>query len=126
MTKQYLKVATDGTVDILDVTDATSYDALSGAVEGWVECIALSDTLDMWCNEEGKLTALAHNPFAQAMFDQAFGIGRDYIVGNVVFTGGADDEGNTLGLKNTQTVEIINTVNRIRRIIEGAVTVFSK
>jgi hypothetical protein len=44
----------------------------------------------MWCNEEGKLTGLPVNPVATAMWTRYFGE-TDVIVGNVVFTGGADE-----------------------------------
>jgi hypothetical protein len=59
----------------------------------------------MWCNEEGKMEGLAHNPVGQALWVQAFGA-TDYIVGDVVFTGGTDKDGETLPLSEERAREI--------------------
>jgi hypothetical protein len=62
----------------------------------------------MWCNEEGKIHSKPHNPFGQAFWEKSFGR-TDYIVGDIVLTGGVDDEGETIGLTDEQIVEAMKT-----------------
>lgn len=57
--------------------------------------------LYFWLDEEGKLERRPINPRATALA-HALGWSADLLVGPVVLTGGADPEGNTLGLTNTQ------------------------
>jgi hypothetical protein len=47
----------------------------------------------------------------------------DVIVGNVVFTGGTDDEGETLGLDPKQLYKLKSLAAELRDKYEGAVTV---
>ena len=63
-----------------------------------VQAIDISDDLTLWCHEEGKLLGHPRNATGSIVFDGAFGQGHDNIVGNIVFTGGVDDEGDTLGI----------------------------
>lgn len=102
-----LIVKADGTVQELESLSLT---ALQTAVGGWVQAIDLSPEVSLWCNEEGKLVGLPHNPHAQILWDEAFGAGTDFIVGDVVFTGTPDSEGETQGLSET-------TAQRIREMV---------
>jgi hypothetical protein len=81
----------------------------------------------MWCNEEGKMMSLPHNPFGQAFWETAFPVsefGRtDYIVGDIVLTGGADDEGDTLGLTTEEIELLLQTVNWVTNIISPRISV---
>lgn len=71
-------------------------EVLQTAVEGYIERVQLAK-VDMWVNEEGLYTlAHRHNPYASAAMKMVYGQG--YINGAVVFTGGVDEEGDTLGL----------------------------
>lgn len=115
--KLAIKISTAGVVTELDLTD-NSLRTLQDGVGGWIQAIDLSDDLTLWCNEEGKLHNLPHNPFAQVIWDQTFGPGTDYIVGDVVFTGGTDDEGETLGLSERGREVIGKVVETTRRLIE--------
>lgn len=89
-----LVINTDGTVAVVEPT----LDGLQASVDGWVQAVDLSGTLTLWVNEEGKMVGLPHNRYAQILWDEAYGEGTDYIVGNAVLTGGTDEDGNTLGL----------------------------
>ncbi|MGV0985065.1 MAG: DUF3846 domain-containing protein [Limnohabitans sp.] len=77
--------------------------------QGMVEVVELKHGIDMWLNEEGKYvfgepapmefwnrraTMFAHE--AKAIYPS------DMIVGDVLFTGGNDDEGETVGLSDEQ------------------------
>ncbi len=110
--KTAIQIKTDGTVTVLDMT-ADSLQTLQTAVGGWVQAIDLTADMTMWCNEEGKLVGLPHNPYAQHMWDKAFGAQTDYIVGDIVLTGGADDEGMTLGLTAEQEAIIRKVVAKV-------------
>lgn len=107
MNKQALVISTTGEIETIDIAEDTLA-KLQGAVGGWVQAIDLSDTVTMWLNEEGKLEGLPHNPTAQSLFDSAFGSGHDYLVGNVVLTGGVDSEGDTLGLTEEQVASLVS------------------
>jgi hypothetical protein len=102
MTVLALKITTDGNVAELD---SISLAVLQESVGGWVQAIDLRDDVTMWCNEEGKMEGLAHNPVGQALWVQAYGA-TDYIVGDVVFTGGTDKDGETLPLSEERAREI--------------------
>jgi len=125
--KKAIQIKTTGEVAELDITE-NSLTTLQTAVGGWVQAIDIATNptftstqwtgITMWCNEEGKLTGLPHNPFAQFMWDKAFGPHTDYIVGDIVLTGGTDKEGETLGLSDEQTEIISNIVERVRQFVE--------
>lgn len=120
-TKTALQVKTTGEVTELDLT-SDSLQTLQTAVGGWVQAIDLASDLSMWCNEEGKLTGLPHNPYAQFMWDKVFGAHTDYLVGDIVLTGGTDDEGDTIGLTQEQ-VDIIKAVTaKVQKFVEPSVT----
>ena len=95
--KLALAIHTDGEVSTFSLPD-DELAALQGIVGGWVQCIDLEPTISMWLNDEGKLIGLPHNPVAQELWDRRFGPGTDMIVGNVVITGGTDENGDTVGL----------------------------
>lgn len=97
-----LKITTDGKVVELD---SISLAVLQESVGGWVQAIDLRQDVTMWCNEEGKLEGLPHNPVGQTLWVQAFGA-TDYIVGDVVFTGGTNEDGETLPLSEERAREI--------------------
>lgn len=120
--KLAVKISTTGEVTELDMT-ADSLQTLQTAVGGWVQAIDLASDLTMWCNEEGKLNGLPHNPYAQFMWDKAFGAHTDYIVGDVVLTGGTDDEGYTLGLTAEQAQIVRNVVSKVQGYTEPRFTV---
>jgi hypothetical protein len=90
--------------------DRISLEALQSAVGGWVQAIDLEENLTMWLNEEGKLIGLPHNTTAQKLWDKAFWVGSDFVVGDVVLTGGTDEEGQTLALP-------LDTAQRIRELL---------
>lgn len=99
-----VKISVHGEVEVLDL-DAPEGElkVLQSAVGGWIEAVDLTDKLTMYVNEEGKLDAFPIiNAVGNAYFAKVFGEGVDRIVGDVVFTGGLDEEGDTLGLTEEQ------------------------
>lgn len=121
----YLRVTTEGAISVITATNEDSLSKLQDAVGGWVQAIDLSDTLSMWCNEEGKLINLPHNPYAQVIWDEVFGAQTDYIVGDVVFTGGTDDEGYTLGISDEQVERVRKAVAQAQQFVLPRVVITS-
>lgn len=102
MERKALVINTDGSIAEVD----TTLDALQGAVGGWVQAVELSGSLTLWVNEEGKMVGLPHNRYAQALWNDVYGEGTDYIVGNAVLTGGTDEHGGTLGLDDESIAKV--------------------
>ena len=120
-TKTALQVTTTGEVTELDLA-SDSLNKLQTAVGGWVQAIDLASDLSMWCNEEGKLTGLPHNPYAHYMWDKVFGAHTDYLVGDIVLTGGTDSEGETIGLTQEQVDIMKLTVAKVQKFVEPSIT----
>jgi len=90
----HVKVATP--VEVIDLTD-DALPKLQEAVGGWVQAVDLTPDVTVWLNEEGKIEGLPFNAIATSLWIDQFGE-TDIIVGDVVLTGGADDEGELLTL----------------------------
>ena len=114
--KKAIRVTTEGLIQELDISE-DSLSTLQNGVGGWVQAIDLTTSMTMWCNEEGKLEGLPHNPFAQKLWDVAFGADTDYIVGDVVFTGTPDDEGYTTAVTDMDEQVIRNVVAKVMDVI---------
>lgn len=72
---------------------------LQTAVDGLIQPIDIREGLTMWVNEEFLFRAEPdENVLATAFFAEAGG--KYDIHGTVVFTGGTDEDGNTLGLSD--------------------------
>lgn len=129
--KKALVITTLGKTTVIDLSTKSleqlqeavgGHNQFGQAVGGLVQAIDLDADLTMWCNEEGKLYGLPHNPFGQALWEQVYGR-TDYIVGDIVLTGGADDEGETIGLTDEQVAEIMKTVMSVLEFISARMLV---
>ena len=101
-----ITITTGSAITCVDVSK-NSLELLQKAVGGYVQAIDLDDTLTLWCNEEGKMMNLPHNEIAQTLWDNVFGPDTDYIVGNIVLTGGTDAEGEIIGLTDEQISNLV-------------------
>ena len=118
--KKAFVVQTDGANYILEFNNDTSLKVMQGVVGGLIQPIDFgftADTMTMWVNEEGKLMDLPINQFGTLFYQRYFGA-SDIIVGDIVFTGGTDDEGYTLGLDAKQ-------IELLRAILDRLAEVFS-
>lgn len=61
-----------------------SLEELQDFVDGYIEVVSMSDEEYMVVNEEGKLMNLPYNENATRVYNKAFGIPIDYIVGNAL------------------------------------------
>ena len=100
MTKNAVVVSTDGEFSVIDIA-GDELKTLQGLVGGWIQAVDLKPNLTLWVNEEGKLDGLPVNGFATEMWDSVYGA-TDIVVGPAVFTGGTDDDGDTIGLTDSQ------------------------
>jgi hypothetical protein len=120
--KTALRINTDFTTEILDL-DTDTLEKLQGAVGGWVQAVDLQDNLTLWCNEEGKLTGLPTNVIGTHMWEKSFGM-TDIIMGDIVFTGGTDDEGENLALPHAWQIQLQELATKLRSAYEGEVHVY--
>ncbi len=93
-------ISTEGHKGVVEFEFGKSYELLSNAVGGMIECVSLKDA-DLWCNENGIAEGLELNMIASAIYSEAFNASNP-ILGNVIITGSVDDEGETLGLTDEQ------------------------
>ena len=85
---------------------------LQAAVGGDIDVVRLHPEMEMWVHDEG-LYACDLNPVASAV---AAGMGfvHQPYCGPVVFTGGADEDGNTLGLSDELAEVLMELVERLK------------
>ena len=93
-------ITTEGKKSLVEFDFGNSYQILSDAVGGMIECVGLKDA-DVWCNENGIAEGLFLNMIASAIYSDAFN-SSNAILGNVIITGSCDAEGETLGLTDEQ------------------------
>jgi hypothetical protein len=106
--KNFAVIKVDGSMQIHDVSELDEYEFLSGVVGGYIQSVFLDNEMreiSLWCNEEGKLVGLPLNAVATAIWEESYGA-TDIIVGDVVLTGLADDEGDTLGLSDDDVAKL--------------------
>ena len=117
--KNALVVDTQGNTLVLDV----EFDFLSKmqtAVDGLIEPIDLSDNLTMWVNEEFLFRdSFEPNLLGTAMYQNLGATG--IILGTIVFTGGTDSDGETLGLSDTDLDRITQIANVARHLTSVSV-----
>jgi hypothetical protein len=115
--KTALRINTDFTTEILDLED-DSLKKLQDAVGGLIQAVDLHDDLTLWCNEEGKLIGLTPNVIGTHLYEKNFAV-QDTIMGDIVFTGGTDDEGDNLGLPFAWQVQLQELADKLRKAYEA-------
>jgi hypothetical protein len=103
--EKVLCISTDNTIEIKEV-ESIEYETLYEAVNGLVELVTINENVDMWLNEEGKINGLEPNIIASLIYNKVFP-NFDIVMGNVIITGGADDEGNTIGLSDESIQDVM-------------------
>ena len=89
------------------------YNTLQSHIGGWFEHIELEvdgTVVDVWLDEEGKLKNLPIN----------LRVPGDVLVGPLVFTGGADAEGRTLGVSPSIVEAVTRLLNGTARSVDWA------
>lgn len=116
MSRAAIVVKADLTAEVIDL-GAASLGVLQKAVDGLIQPVDLSETITMWVNEEGLLRSdLTPNPLATAFYAEVYGANTP-IMGDVVFTGGCDEEGNTLGLTQEDVDDLAEMTRQAKALL---------
>jgi hypothetical protein len=92
-------VNTDGKWKIVEFAKGDSLKMMQKAVDGLVQPIDVKPGLSMWVNEEYLFRAdFEDNILASAVYEEVTGVNGPVVFGSIVFTGGTDSAGYTLGL----------------------------
>lgn len=83
-------------------------DELQRLVGGFIELVP-TDTLTVFCNEEGKIQGLPPNYRATSTFGSLLMPG-DVIAGDVVVLGNLDDDGDTVSLSDDDVEAVLGIV----------------
>lgn len=99
--RKALKVSAELATEVIDL-DAPqgSLKVLQDAVGGLIQPIGVGN-VELVINEEGKIFDLPYNEYGTRILRKAYST-DDYIVGDIVVTGGVDDEGEWIGLTDEQ------------------------
>lgn len=112
MTTYAIKVDTDNKIEIVEFDPTKSYETIKEAVGGGLfDCVPISSLgVDMWIDDEGKLVdEPVWNAFATSLWVKEYGM-TDAIAGDVIITGGTDEDGNTLGISKDKAIELLMVV----------------
>lgn len=117
VSKLALEIDSKGNTREIDITDnSLSLGKLQDAVGGLIQPVGITDDLVMWVNEEFVfMPELQANPIASSMFEA---VGGTYeIHGNVVFTGGLDEDGYSNGLSLSSRDKLIAISGALKSMV---------
>lgn len=106
--KKALKVTPDFQTEVLDIED-NFLEKMQGAVEGLIQPIDYNTALTMWVNEDFYSLKEPKANFVATTFYSILGVSQT-LLGNAVFTGGTDEEGEVLGLDELVLSELLEVV----------------
>lgn len=97
MSKLAVKLTPEFELVEMDIED-NELNQLQDAVDGLIQPVDIDSNTTMWVNEEGLLRDdLELNHLANGIYAEVFGE-QPFLRGNAVFTGGTDEDGNTIAL----------------------------
>ena len=111
--KAALRINTDFTTEVLDLSE-NEYNQLRDSVGGLIEAVDLKPDLTLWCNEEGKIIGLPLNIIATHMWERSLGP-TDIILGDCVFTGNTNEDGETTELSHAWLVQLQEFAARLHK-----------
>ena len=115
MSIKALRLSPDGDIRRIELEASPAGDHLHAMYRAigcdLVDCVGLGDDLDLWVDDEGKLKAEWEINLPASVLMQRSGV-PDVVAGTGLLTGGADDEGNTLGISDT-------TADDVERFLRG-------
>lgn len=107
--KKALQVKTTGEIVEIDLEAHPKGElkAMQEAVGGYIERVGIEvdgKPVEFWCDEEGLFSEKDNNVLGSVLYAMAGG--RSAIKGDILFTGGSDPEGYTLGLTPEQEADV--------------------
>lgn len=87
---------------------------LQNAVGGFVDVVRLGPNLDMWVNDDGFALELPHNVAATGIA-RHHGFRHQIYVGPAVFTGGVNEEGESLPLNPAAAAALVEMAGKFLR-----------
>jgi Domain of unknown function (DUF3846) len=118
MSKYAITCTSNQELDLVEFDESKSYETIKQAIGGGTfQCIYLPKLgVDLWIDDEGKLVEDPKiNGFGSALWIHEYGL-TDIIVGDIIVTGGVDEDGKTLGLDREQATNVLMTVSEVMRI----------
>lgn len=116
MPKTAFVIKSDLTTEVLDITE-NELRKLQQAVDGLIQPVDLGPEITMWVNEEGLLRGdLVQNWIATGFMRELFS-SRSPIMGDVVFTGGVDEDGNTLSVPADALESLRGMASRAKEVL---------
>jgi hypothetical protein len=104
-----LRVRADGSLQRVDLEAGAEGDHLQSMYReigcNLVDCVGLRADLDLWLDDEGKLKDNWEVNLAASALLQRHGI-PDLVAGTALLTGGADEEGYTLGISDETASDV--------------------
>ena len=81
--------------------------------------------LELSTNQQGEQNekSNSNHPYGQALWTMTYG-NTDYIVGDIVLTGGTDSEGETLGLTPARIFYLKSVAVAISQMVEPQIVVY--
>jgi hypothetical protein len=111
--KHALVVSSELTAELINIAEQ-ELSKLQIAVGGLIEAVDLTPEITMWVNEEGLLLDnLEPNLLATAFMAEIMNT-QTPIMGDVVFTGGIDEEGDTKSLTQANVAELVEMTRKAR------------
>jgi hypothetical protein len=115
MPKTALVVKTDLTTEVIDIAE-NGLRKLQNAVGGLIQPVDFGNEVTMWVNEEGLLIESMELNWIATNLAREIGY-ETPMMGDVVFTGGSDSEGDTMALSEQARVELEQIVERVRKLL---------
>lgn len=118
MPKHALVVKAELTAELIDIAEQ-ELSKLQSAVDGLIQPVEIGQNIVMWVNEEGLLRDdLKVNYLATTIYQQLYGSWNP-IMGDIVFTGGADENGATKTLAQVDIDELSEITRRAKESLQA-------
>lgn len=113
-----LQVKSSGESVLLNLADG-SLKVLQDAVDGLIQPVDINENLTMWVNEEFLFRGdFEPNLLGTSFYQSLYGESAGMIHGPIAFTGGLDDEGNTLPLSQAVRDSLEAMVSRMNELLQ--------
>ncbi len=100
----------------IEVRDIDGLDGMQALVGGYIECVSIREDLELYCNEDGWAMGLELNRRATNWMNVTQE-GTYFLKGDVFFTGGVDDEGESLPISDLNTYLVEGEIKSLAHVI---------